>query len=77
MRYLNAILFALLMGSLAQAQQRWTKTYGGVWADCGRFVQQTSSRLTAQATPSGPGPTGTPATRARTRSGRLPTKALS
>ena len=42
MRYVCAVLLALLMGSLAQAQQRWTKTYGGVWGDYGWLGQQTA-----------------------------------
>jgi hypothetical protein len=36
------VLLALLVSASAQAQQRWTKTYGGLWGDYGRSVQLTA-----------------------------------
>jgi hypothetical protein len=42
MKYTRAGLFALLLVGFAGAQPRWTRTYGGLWADYGWFVQQTA-----------------------------------
>jgi len=42
LRYLCALLLALVLATFAQAQQRWTRTYGGVWGEYGRSVQQTA-----------------------------------
>jgi hypothetical protein len=42
MKTVGAVLFALLLVSFAQAQQRWTRTYGGAREDRGYSVQQTS-----------------------------------
>ena len=40
-RTMSAVLFALLFAPFAQAQQKWTRTYGGTEEDEGRSVQQT------------------------------------
>jgi hypothetical protein len=42
MKTVCAVLLALLLASLAQAQQSWTRAYGGPQIDEGRSVQQTS-----------------------------------
>ena len=42
LRYLCAFLLALVLATFAQAQQRWTRTYGGVWGEYGRSAQQTA-----------------------------------
>jgi hypothetical protein len=42
LKWLNAVLFVLLLVSLAHAQQRWERTYGGTREDWGYSVQQTS-----------------------------------
>jgi hypothetical protein len=42
MRILNAVRFVLLINSLAQAQQRWTRTYGDTSCAAGASVQQTT-----------------------------------
>jgi hypothetical protein len=41
-RYLRSIILVLLLASLAQAQQKWMRTYGGVWNDYGRSGLQTA-----------------------------------
>jgi hypothetical protein len=41
-KYTCAVLFALLLVGSARAQPRWTRTYGGLWADYGRSVQVTA-----------------------------------
>ncbi len=41
MKTIGVVLFALLFASFVQAQQRWTRTYGGTEEDEGRSVQQT------------------------------------
>jgi hypothetical protein len=41
MRTMSGVLFVLLFASFVQAQQRWTRTYGGSDEDEGRCVQQT------------------------------------
>ena len=42
MKTVSGVLFALLLVSFGQAQQRWTKTYGGTYDDYGYSVQQDS-----------------------------------
>ena len=42
MRCVRVVLFVLLLVPSAQAQQRWTRTYGGVWGDYGWLGQQTA-----------------------------------
>jgi len=42
MKRLSAVLFVLLLVSLSNAQQRWTRTYGGANGDYGYSVQQTT-----------------------------------
>ena len=42
MRYVRALLLVLLLVPLAQAQQRWTRTYGGARDDEGYSAQQAS-----------------------------------
>jgi hypothetical protein len=41
MRITGAVLIVLSIAASAPAQQRWTKTYGGVSSDVGNFMQQT------------------------------------
>jgi hypothetical protein len=42
MKTVSGVLFALLLVSFGQAQERWTKTYGGTVMDQGYSAQQTS-----------------------------------
>ena len=42
MKTVSAVFFALLLVSLAAAQQRWTRSYGGTSYDVGSSVRQTS-----------------------------------
>ena len=42
MKTMSAAAFVLLLVSFAQAQQRWTETYGGPGSDYGSSVQQTT-----------------------------------
>ncbi|HTW92442.1 MAG TPA: hypothetical protein VMH22_12135 [bacterium] len=42
MRTVSAVLLVLLLASFGQAQQNWTKTYGGPEANIGEAVRQTS-----------------------------------
>jgi hypothetical protein len=41
-RYVRAVILVMLLVTLAQAQQRWTRTYGGLWNDYGRSGLQTA-----------------------------------